>query len=163
MTKHQYVALNDVEQRLVKTVAVARYDNARAKGVPKTFVAYEDGYVCDIDGFGGELAFCKLFNVYPDMSIRAWEGEQDEGDCVWNGLRIDVKTTTYPEGCLLAGGWKKLNVDYYALMTGVFPNYYYRGVMRADKLLQQERLTDFGYREPAYRADQDELIELTKA
>ena len=85
----------------------------------------------------------------------------DTGDCIWNGLVIDVKTTVYPEGKLLCVKWKHQHlIDYYALMTGVFPHYYYRGVMSAKELHRPERLRDFGHRSPAYSADQEELTDL---
>ncbi len=164
MTKNTQVTLNDVEQRLVKTVAKARFESNREAGTAETCYIYprEHRYQQDIDGFGGELAFCKLFNVYPDTSTHVRTTKTDVGDCVWNGFSIDVKTTTYPEGMLLANYGKQVTtVDYYALMTGVFPNYFYRGVIEADELLKKERLANLGHPKPAYCVIQEELKELT--
>ena len=158
VAKNTPISLNEVEQRLVKTTAKQRYDNCRAAGKPKCFIGYTDGYHCDIIGMGGELAFCKLFNVYPDLSTET--PEFDTGDCVLDGLRIDVKTTDRPEGHLLATKWKKVSsCDAYALMTGVFPNYHFRGFMDADELLREIRLRDFGRNTLSYAASQDELKE----
>jgi hypothetical protein len=162
MTKGAYVKLNEMEQRLVKTVAKGRRDFNTLRGTKRVkYPDVSDEYLPDIEGFAGEVAFCKIFNIFPDMDIRPVTHETDDGDCLWNGLRIDVKTTHRPEGKLLCSNNKKLGmVDYYALMTGVFPMYFYRGVISAEELLVSERMTTL-MPVPAYVADQEELYELT--
>lgn len=163
MTKGAYVKLNEMEQRLVKTVAKGRRDFNTLRGTKRVkYPDVSDEYLPDIEGFAGEVAFCKIFNIFPDMDIRPVTQEIDDGDCMWNGLRIDVKTTHRPEGKLLCSSNKKLGrVDYYALMTGVFPMYFYRGVISAEELLVNERMTSF-LALPAYVADQEELYELNQ-
>ena len=83
--------------------------------------------------------------------------KDDFGDAVVDGKRIDVKTSTYDTARLLVQPWKKpCRVDAFALMTGIFPSYTYRGMMAADELLQEHRLRDFGHGK-GYAADQREL------
>jgi len=65
------VELNNAEQRLARFMARSRMDNAMKRGITNAQVGSQDRFDIDLEGYGAELAFCKLFNVYPDMSIVA--------------------------------------------------------------------------------------------
>jgi len=154
--------LNNVEQRLVKTVASMRNKDNRMKGIPDRKIGGDDSVSLDVQGFGGEIAFSKTFNVYPDLVISARRSAADEGDVKWNGLRIDVKATPRDEGDLLVPVWKKKNaeqIDGYALMTGAFPTYCYRGMITTENVFQEHWLRDLG-RGDTYVVPQNELKEL---
>lgn len=100
-----------------------------------------------------------MFNLYPDYSVYARSSQQGEdfGDALLpNGLTVDVKSTQYESGRLLAAKWKNPNVDLYALMTGTFPTYTFRGFMRSEELLRKSRLADLGHGE-GFVAEQAEL------
>lgn len=155
------VELNDTEQRLARFVAASRTANNRGSGIFNGRRSEESDQEVDLHSFGAELAFAKLFNVYPDLSIclRSVKTGSDHGDAVLDGKRVDVKQTKYVKGRLLAIPDKKASVvDAYALVVGEFPKYTFRGFMRATDLIADKRLGDLG-RGPAYLAEQHELVE----
>lgn len=151
------VTLNPEDQKRVIEIAAARFQANRAGSV-------KDRSICgaidiDLNGFGGEVAFCRLFEIEPDWSIlpRSSALGTDSGDCVLNGKRIDVKTTSRLNGRLIAPRWKQPDVDYYVLMVGEFPSYECRGFMSVGELLQPSRLIDLG-KGLTYAALQSDLI-----
>ena len=109
------IKLNSIEQKIVEYIGKARYVSARGKGFDDKQIGDQDKIGIDIDGFGGELAFCKAFNIMPSFII----GETDKEDCVASdGTRVDVKTTRYKTGSLLAPITKKVDdVDVYFLVV----------------------------------------------
>jgi len=151
--------LTALEQRLVKTVASLRNRENRLKKVTDRKLSAEDSIELDVQGFGGELAFCKTFNLYPDFTIGARKTGEDKGDVSWSGLYLDVKATRKEDGFLLITPWKKAaQVDGFALMTGDFPIYVYRGMIEADEALQPWWLKDLG-RGDTYAVPQTKLKE----
>lgn len=148
------VELNEAEQRLAKFLAKARYENARSKNIPNKKIGPQSNELTDLEGIAGELAFCKLMNVYPNLQTVVIP----EDDCLLlNGLRVDVKTTKYKNGRVLAASWKEENtIDVYALMVGEFPSYRFAGMISAKKLLVEERKINLGHG-VGYAATQDEL------
>ena len=155
----QRTTLNDVEQRLVKTVAVLRNEENRRKGFVDRKKSAEDSVTLDVFGFGGEVAFCRIHNVYPDLYIKARKTSDDRGDVAWSGLGLDVKSTKMDGGSLLVLPWKKSRyVDGYALMTGEFPTYEYRGMIRTEEVFQDQWLRDLG-RGDTYVVPQTQLKE----
>ena len=161
------VTLSDTEQLLAKAIAKRRYQKSREAGVHNSRKGPQSDEATDKEGMGGEIAFCKLFNVYPDLSIEVKSSAQgtDKGDCilhvVGNGT-VDVKTTIYPDGKLLAAPWKsKEGVDLYALMTGKFPTYTFKGFMTSADLMVEERYKTFSKSDAkAYVAHQRDLKEI---
>ena len=155
----QKTTLNDVEQRLAKTVAKLRNEENRRRNMPDRKISDEDSIAIDVFGFGGELAFCRIHNVYPDLYVKARKSTEDRGDVCWSGLCIDVKATKMDGGSLLIAPWKKSRyVDGYALMTGEFPTYEYRGMVRTEEALQDRWLRDLG-RGDGYVVPQTQLKE----
>ncbi len=64
------ISLNEAEQRLCQHIAKKRYEINRESG---TFDAKKGGQsneFVDLNGFGGEMAFCKAFNLYPDTEVK---------------------------------------------------------------------------------------------
>jgi hypothetical protein len=157
------VRLGSEEQALCRYIAKKRSENNRACNVTNNnFTNGMSDFECDLQGFGGEMAFCKLFNSYPDLQIGARSAQTDDGDCTVSGLRIDVKTRRRHDGDLLVNSTKKPTVFAYALMTGTFPEFVFRGVFIALSLMKPERLI----RMPggmSYRAHQSELLMLSDA
>ena len=96
-------------------------------------------------------------NAYPDLATVVKTQDNDLGDCIVDGLRIDVKTTTLSYGKLLCAKWKNDAVDLYALMTGHFPTYEFRGVASADRLKREENLTKMS-RGQVYALEQSALV-----
>jgi hypothetical protein len=147
------VSLNFGEQVVCKTLAKQRYELARKNNRPDQQIGKQSSEQTDLDGIGGEMAASKVLNVYPSLIL-----EPDSGwDIQFNGYKIDVKTTRYKTGRLLA----KLNardeqVDVYLLVTGVFPDYSIRGWVMKEELLDKKNIIDLGHGK-GYGLTQDKL------
>lgn len=150
-----FIELNETEQRLATYVARLRYQSSRESGTANMKIGGQSDEMTDLEGIGAELAFCKIANVYPDLDA----GKTNVEDCYTkNGYAIDVKSTTYENGRLLAVRWKKPDkVDFYALMVGKFPKYRLAGFMRSEDLIKPEMIRDLGHGS-TYAADQSQLI-----
>lgn len=151
--------LNEAEQRLAKFLAKSRYMQNRKSNTKDGKVGPQDCETTDLEGIAAEIAFCKMTNVYPDLQL----DERPDFDATLPcGTTVDVKTTRYRSGRLLAvpgKANKSDDLDAYSLIVGEFPGpYEFRGFMRSDDLLRQERLTNLGHG-PTYAADQKELVE----
>lgn len=97
----------------------------------------------DINGMGGELAVCKYFNRFPDLTI----GPHYNGfDLVAKGKKIDVKTTTYDPGYLQCKQSKRISdADIYILVIAKFPQFTICGGVTSQSFLQPCNLKDMGY------------------
>lgn len=60
---------------------------------------HNDPYEIDENGFIGEFAFCKHFNVFPDVTAKPRSGSVD---CIYRGKKFDIKTTRVKSGRLIA-------------------------------------------------------------
>ena len=149
------ITLNDSEQKLAIYVSQKRYESSRKIGIHNAKKGPQSNEQTDLEGVGAELAFCKLFNVYPDL---------EAGACPYADAwtlqlgAVDVKATTWRNGRLLAQP-SKLNlekVDNYALMVGKFPTYRYVGSATSEELLHPQSITDMGHG-PVYALNQSEL------
>lgn len=151
------VTLSEAEQRLAMFLAKERYRNARNKGLPDKKMGDQSNELTDLEGIAAEIAFCKLANVYPDLDMDHTKAE----DCfLRSGKSVDVKSTTYESGRLLAVKWKSADkVDIFALMVGRFPKYRCAGFMKSEDLLKDGRLINLGHGE-GYAASQDELEDI---
>ena len=169
------ISLNMAEQKLAVYLAKRRYGVNRSAGMKDSRIDSDknaDGWKMDLVGIAGEIAFSRLFNVYPDtdISVTCSSKGQDHGDVTipFNGINyvVDVKTTIYSRGKLLVVPWKDFKnsgVDLYALMTGVFPSYVFRGFISSKDLFRKENYqTMNGHK--CYLANQSKLtIDLKKA
>ena len=149
------VTLTEVEQRLARVVAAERTRANRAAGVVDQQLSPEAAQQVELTGIGAELAYARLMNVYPDLTVAPRAGG---ADVWWAGLGVDVKGTERPHGRLLARPTKLTQdgVTVYALMTGPFPTYTFRGQVPASTLLQARHLMDLGHG-PTYAMSQPEL------
>lgn len=151
------VTLTKMEQAICKYIVSERKRNNSDAGVKEKKVSDQSSDDIEIDGYGGEIAFCRLFNLFPDFTTHPRGQDNDFGDCISKtGKRIDVKTTKYETGKLICALWKNNNVDVYVLMTGTFPNYTYRGYATAENLKRQENIKNLG-RGELYVMDQNNL------
>jgi hypothetical protein len=155
------IILNEVEQELCETIAKRRHDNNRSNSVKNSKIGKQSDWETDLEGIASELAFCRLFNLYPDLTIFTRTSAQDAGDVTLpDGRTVDVKSTKYKNGKLLAVLWKSAKVDLYALMVGTFPEYTFKGFMSSSELLQPSKVKNLGYGD-TYAAEQEELVELS--
>jgi hypothetical protein len=154
------IKLTPVEIRLCEHVTKVRMKTNVQNNVNEKKITKDQDLEIEIQGYGAELAFCRLFNIFPDTSTHSRSSEEDTGDATLHcGLSVDVKATNYPLGKLLAPIWKSDNIDLYALMVGDFPDYTFKGFMLKDELRQDRRVGTLGHG-PTYIAHQHELMEL---
>ena len=136
------VELNYIEQMLVQDVARQRCSGGRADKK----MSNRDDVEISREGIAGELAFCRLFDVFPDQVFYLGPVGDDPGDAIIGGFRIDVKTSRRQDSELLAAGHKTVGrIPVHALMTGAFPRYVLRGFAWSEDVLQQNRLVNLGY------------------
>lgn len=88
-TECPIVHLSDFEQRLAKALSREREAKCREANAKATPYGGLDVADCDIIGVTGELAFCKLFGTWPDLTTTPRKGGHDTIYC---GQFIDVKT-----------------------------------------------------------------------
>jgi hypothetical protein len=152
------VELNDLEQKLARYLGPARLKYNREAGhkrfTPQNSHSHEEN---EIDSVGAEIAFCKLFNVYPDLVI----GQTPLFDALLRtGQYVDIKQTRVENGHLIVMPHKAEHpADLYVLMVGKLPRYRCAGYMRPEELFHDERIKNFGYG-PMYAVKESELHQL---
>jgi hypothetical protein len=152
------VELTPAEHAVARRIAIARHDQNRKSHVPNARISDQSDHELDLNGFAAELAFCKLFNTYPDFTIepRSAAKGDDTGDTTLGSLSVDVKATPYRNGRLIATRWKQDGADLYALMVGECPRFEFRGFITKEALLREDRLKSLGHG-LTYLAEQSEL------
>lgn len=149
------ITLNYQEQVIVKEIALARHLTNVDKGRQDMKMGNGDDLQINIEGLAGEFAFCKLHNIYPDMSIE----QPMPFDCkIDKHVFIEVKTTPYQNGHLVVGKWKREYPvpAYFALMVGEMPTYEFKGFFKGSEMFKDENIKDFKYG-PTYAISQDRL------
>ena len=149
------ITLDATEVVIAQMLAAMRFTVARMAGVVNRRIGDQSDYQTDLEGMASELAFCKAFNYWPDLTVGPRKGGWDvEGR---GGEKIDVKVTKYEEGKLLATLKKRPeDADYYVLMVGECPEYRLAGYASAGELLKAENITDLGHGK-GYAMQQDQL------
>lgn len=148
------VELSQGEQTTARWLAGQRHAQNRAGGVKDRQVGPQSAEATDLEGIGAELAFCLMWNVWPDLSPALRRGGHDatlrlqhEREGLMD-VRFDVKATQYQQGKLVAyRGKTAIECGAYALMVGVFPRYRMAGWAWATDLLRASNLTDLGHGE----------------
>ena len=149
------VVLSEAEQRLASFIGKARHLCSREQGIKDLRRGDKPADLIDREGAAAEIAFCKAFNIYPDLDV----GEKKVVDCTLSsGHTVDVKWTSRPEGMLITVPWKKPKVDIFALVVGTMPEYRIAGWMLATELIKEERLRFVGNNN-VYAATQGELVD----
>jgi hypothetical protein len=140
--KEMKVTLNETEQIIAKHLAKRRYENNRERGLVDRQMGPQSSEATDLNGIGAEMAFAKIFNVYPDLGDTP--GKEDG---IWKkGSTYDVKTTKYKNGRLLAVMNKSVeDCEFYILMIGEFPTYRLTGYASAKELLSGKYVDDLGH------------------
>jgi hypothetical protein len=145
------------EQRLAQFLAQERHAARRSAGAPNGRRNPAGDVATDLEGIAAELAFCRLHNVYPDVTIGACP---EEDALLPGGWRVDVKTTRYTTGSLLVMPNKQghSSIDLFALMVGAFPGpYRFAGFLPSCEIVRPERMSTRGHG-PTYAAEQSELV-----
>ena len=149
------VELDGFEIEIAKIVAAEKIKETRRAGGINTPFAQKQ-IVIDTDAYGAELAFCKLVNVYPDLTTHFRIKGYDA--FLWE-YRIDIKQTRYDNGKLIARATKKIeDADIYCQMVGRLPQYNFKGWVYASELIDEKNLEDLGsHGVPCYTLPQHKL------
>lgn len=112
----------------------------------------------NLNGFGAELAFCKLCDIPFDSSTIEKESHFNKVDATLkNGLTVDVKNTIYNSGKLIVRtGKEQKYVDIYALVIGKFPDFIFSGWSTYEEIIQPKFIENLGWG-PAYSLTQSNL------
>ena len=158
------ITLNENEQKLAEYLAKKRWNFNRDKGTPHLYSGPQPDEQTDVEGMAGEIAYCKLMNIYPDLDTSPTD--MPVYDCISRfGERIDVKTAKQRTGKslhLIAPLAKaKRPPDKYVLVVGEMPVYSIVGEVWAEDLLNEGNLHDFGYGD-CYALDQSQLNPIMK-
>jgi len=154
------IELNSAEKSLAINLAIARNENARSKGKPNFKLGKQADWLTDLEGIVGEIAACRYFKVYPDTetNLTVLPGFDL---MTWKGSRVDVKTTKYRSGKLLATLKKDAKAcDIYVLVVGEFPSYELVGYATSGELIQEKNITDLGHGK-GYALSQNDLRRFT--
>lgn len=151
------VTLDEAEQRLAIYVATRRFQACREQGKVNMKCGHQTYSEAELQGVASELAFCRLFNVYPDLTLY---NQPDHDAVIMDGQTVDVKTTERRDGHMLISPWKRDagKADLYALVVGSFPGpYEYRGLIHRRDAFRPEWLRNPG-RGTCYMVPQDALV-----
>lgn len=152
------VKLLDIEIEICEHIANNRIINASKTNFHRGKMSNINDLKINHEGMMAELAFCKLFNIYPDINVTPRRSKDDFGDCILHNLRIDVKSTKYHNGKLLVTSWNHSNVDAFSLMTGENGVYVFRGFAKCEDVVNKKTLIDLGYGK-TYHANQKDLLD----
>lgn len=140
------ITLNTAEQKLAVYISKARDQFCKNNDVGnKRQIKNKTDQEVHLEGAGAELAFCKIMNVYPDTDTRSFGISDTTTPKIG---KVDVKSTDYSNGRLIAPHWKKIKNDLpdaYALMVGKFPTYKFVGWAKANELLNEQNVCDLGH------------------
>lgn len=151
----QPVSLSKIEQELCLLIAPMRMKASRSTRSTRT-----DAHA-ELHNLGGELAFCKLFNLYPSeqFTIMTRSADGDYGDAVMhNGMVVDVEAVEAGNGAIcIETARRGTGIDCYSLMTGSFPNYTFRGFVHRVDALQSGKISKLKSGKEGYVTVQKEL------
>ena len=150
---YKSLEITDEMRVLASILGGFRSLTARNSGVHDAKIGPQSGLNADIDGILGELAFCKVFNVFPDIGLKPRSGSPD---AILKDKRVDVKTTRYKTGHLAATLKGNPDVDIYVLAIIDDVKVEFRGYALASELLSEDKIKDLGHGK-GYAMEQSEL------
>mgnify|MGYP001211156514 CR=1 FL=1 len=152
LDRGQKVVLNSNEQKIAVLMGEQRYKTNREMGIKNRKAGSQPVHQTEVEGVGGELAFGKVFNLYPDLAT-----SPGDYDFKMVNTTIDVKTTHYFDGHLLVPTTKKISeCDVYVLVVGEMPSYTIVGWLQSQHIINDEHRGDLGTG-TVYLAEQTEL------
>lgn len=157
--------LNIFELQIAYFMGKKRYENARRKGIKNVKMGDQSNAYTDVNSAAGEIVFGKMFNLYPDFQF---EKLNDYDFILPDGRTVDVKTTHYPRGKLVATlKTKKKAADLYALIIGNVKDrndkeeaeFIFHGFIKKENFLIKKNIGNLG-KGDGYLVFQDMLKEL---
>ncbi len=150
------ILLNDLEYNLGVHLGYKRFEACENhKVINRKMASRKTNKEISEIGALSEIAFCKMMNLYPDLSYHPRKGS---ADCSVNGLNIDVKVTKVDNGQLLVTPKKEIDggIDLFVLLIGLGRKFTYKGWMYARDIFNDKNMTDLGYG-PTYAIPQENL------
>ena len=109
------------------------YDKARKLNVKDNILdKRRTGREINLQGMGAEVWYKEKYNIPYNLKATLDEGPRTykkDIDCIRDDLKLEIKQTAYPTGCLFIsaldhyGKPRKLLSNVYVLIIGSFPNY----------------------------------------
>ena len=109
----------------------------------------------DVAGVAGELAFCKAYNLWPDLDS---SGPCTADACLRDGRTVDVKTTPVKGGNLIANH-KPHKTDLMVLVEADGHDFHIIGFIQTEQV-QQDRNLEPMHGRLVYKVAREELIDL---
>ena len=155
---HEYT-LTELEQKICVTGAKMRHNSNRSSGVTNVKVSRRTDRDVEVLGLAGELAVAKYLNVYPDLTIFIRKGGADL--ITPNNKKIDVKTTFYDNGKLIAFYKPDYgDIDTFVLVTAEhYPTVVIRGWAKKEDLINNDKIGNLGYGK-VFMMEQNELKDI---
>lgn len=137
-------ALTSSDQQIILEMAAIVYQQDRSYWNQFRVDKSKHSFTLFVNSFGAEMAFCRLCDTTFDNSTSPKISHFLRPDTVLkNKLKVDVKSSTNEHSALFVSKNKaSFKVDIYALLTGTFPNYVFRGFSSYNKLIQQKNYTE---------------------
>lgn len=147
------VELNEFEVSICQMIGSMRHLSNRANHIKDGRVGKQSALETDQNGVIGEYAFCKHFNLHFDFDVSTRSGSYD---CKLNNKRIDIKTTKYQRGHIVATLKDNPDVDIYVMAildgtTVTFP-----GWIEKENFINPANIKDLGHGK-SYVLDQSQL------
>ena len=134
------VELTEGEKRLVTKIVKLREKENERNNVHDRKMSDRSSRDINLDGYGAEFAFCKLFGTSLDKTHYSRGVSSDAGDTqLPSGKWVDVKCPRTKD--LMTPVWKsKARADYYAMMVGSFEEgFEFRGLIQKEDFFQDRR------------------------
>lgn len=126
--KNDTCTLTNIEQKLCVHMAKSRQRMNREQGaVNKKKNKTMTPYRTELLGFAGEIAYCRILNIYPDLQ---YSSRRIEDAKLHDGRLVDVKTTRYDPRytpSLMLEESKAPGACIYALVVANYPRFRYAG------------------------------------
>ncbi len=135
------ITLTELEKKMAVAMGTARFEAVKAWFEERGLVC-KDNLGANVLGAEAELAFCKMFNVYPDWTTNSRVGGFD---IMFHGLRTEVKgAPDWGRNTLLMVQNKKCSDDFDigVLMIGSDGQYRFGGWLWSHEICKKENLAD---------------------
>jgi hypothetical protein len=149
------ITLTEVEQQLAEFISEAKQSLSERSGFIDKKMDTRSAKEIQRQGFGAELAVCKLLGVYPDLSPH-----YSDYDFTWNGKTVDVKSRRPDNAALIIPGHQKnKQKDLYILVTGEFPEYDVKAFVEKERVFLDKNIKQI-WGKDKYIVEQDEMTSM---
>ena len=130
-----FITLTKEEQKIVEFIAKLRVARNKKAGVTSTTTFKDTQYEVDLNGFGAEMAFGRMCNLYPDFTTQIRSGGEDFH--FHNGYLVDVKNCNFKVNGMYVRKGAEDKADVFVLMRGEFPTYQFLGYTTTEDIVEK--------------------------